>query len=251
MLIAGDVIAQQRPGPGDAQAPAALPMLLPAVTVSATRIEQDSFDLPASIDRVDQGAIREDRPQVNLSESLNRVPGVVVQNRQNYAQDLQISSRGFGSRSTFGVRGLRLIADGIPATMPDGQGQAATFSLGSADRIEVMRGPFSSLYGNAAGGVIQIFTADGPPQPTLSGGVFFGDYDTWKLATQLGGTRGPLNYIADLSRFQTDGYRDHSWARRDHGNAKIKYDLGSRGVVTVVANVLDQPETQDRKSTRL
>jgi len=208
-------------------------------------VEDDSFDLPVAIDRVDRDVIREDKPQVNLSESLNRVPGVVVQNRQNYAQDLQISSRGFGSRATFGVRGLRLIADGIPATMPDGQGQAATFSLGSADRIEVMRGPFSSLYGNAAGGVIQIFTADGPPQPTISGSVFFGDYDTWKLATQLGGTFGQLNTIADLSRFQTDGYRDHSWARRDHGNAKIKYDLGSRGVVTVVANVLDQPETQD------
>jgi iron complex outermembrane receptor protein len=233
-------------GPAEAQQqPPGRPAVLPPVVTSATRVEDDSFDLPVAIDRVDRDVIREDKPQVNLSESLNRVPGVVVQNRQNYAQDLQISSRGFGSRATFGVRGLRLLADGIPATMPDGQGQAATFSLGSADRIEVMRGPFSSLYGNAAGGVIQIFTADGPPQPTLSGGVFLGDYDTWKLSTQFGGTRGPLNFIGDLSRFQTDGYRDHSWARRDHGNAKIKYDLGDRGVLTVVANVLDQPETQD------
>ena len=232
--------------PVDAQqAPARKPVTLPEVVVSATRVEEESFDLPVSIDRVDRDVIREDKPQVNLSESLNRVPGVVVQNRQNYAQDLQISSRGFGSRATFGVRGLRLIADGIPATMPDGQGQAATFSLGSADRIEVMRGPFSSLYGNAAGGVIQIFTADGPPQPTLSGGVFFGDYDTWKLSAQFGGQFGQWNAIGDLSRFQTDGYRDHSWARRDHLNAKVKYDLGDRGVLTVVANALDQPETQD------
>src|SRR5688572_21793385 len=231
--------------PVDAQQPAVKPGVLPEVTVTATRIEGETFDLPVAIDRVDRDVIREHKPQVNLSESLNRVPGVVVQNRQNYAQDLQISSRGFGSRSTFGVRGLRLIADGIPATMPDGQGQASTFSLGSADRIEVMRGPFSSLYGNAAGGVIQIFTADGPPEPTLSGGIFLGDYDTWKLATQFGGTFGQLNTIADLSRFQTDGYRDHSWARRDHANAKIKYDLGDRGVLTVVANALDQPETLD------
>jgi iron complex outermembrane receptor protein len=227
------------------QPPAGKPAVLPPVVSSATRVEEESFDLPVAIDRVDRDVIREDKPQVNLSESLNRVPGVVVQNRQNYAQDLQISSRGFGSRATFGVRGLRLLADGIPATMPDGQGQAATFSLGSADRIEVMRGPFSSLYGNAAGGVIQIFTADGPPRPALSGGAFFGDYDTWKLATQFGGASGPWNYIGDLSRFQTDGYRDHGWARRDHGNAKVKYDLGERGVVTVVANALDQPETQD------
>lgn len=227
------------------QPPAARPGVLPEVVVSATRLEEDSFDLPVSIDRVDRAVIRGDRPQVNLSESLGRVPGITVQNRQNYAQDLQISSRGFGSRATFGVRGLRLIADGIPATMPDGQGQAATFSLGSADRIEVMRGPFSSLYGNAAGGVIQIFTADGPPQPTVSGSAYAGSYDTWKVGTQLGGTFGRWNAIADVSRFQTEGYRDHSWARRDHANAKLKYDLGSRGVLTLVANSLDQPETQD------
>jgi len=232
------------PCEADAQqaAPAAT---LPEVVISATRVEEDSFDLPVAIDRVDRNAIREDKPQVNLSESLNRVPGVVVQNRQNYAQDLQVSSRGFGSRSTFGVRGVRLIADGIPATMPDGQGQAATFNLGSAERIEVMRGPFSSLYGNASGGVIQVFTADGPREPTLSGGFYAGSYDTFKLGTQFGGTQGPFNYLGDLSRFQTGGYRDHSWARRDQLNAKAKYDAGDRGVVTLVANSLDQPETQD------
>src|SRR5256886_16938546 len=128
--------------------------VFPGVTVTATRVERQSFDLPVSIDPVTARTIGEDRAQVNLSEALNAVPGVVVQNRQNYAQDLQISSRGFGARSTFGVRGLRLIADGIPASMPDGQGQAATFALGSAQRIEGLRGPFSSLYRNAAGGGI-------------------------------------------------------------------------------------------------
>ena len=153
------------------------PVRLPEVTVTATRVEEDSFDLPVAIDRVDRREIREDRPQVNLSEPLNRVPGVVVQNRQNYAQDLQVSSRGFGARATFGVRGVRLTADGIPATMPDGQGQTATFDLGSADRIEVLRGPFSTLYGNASGGVIQVFTAVGPPEPTITGGVNLGSYD--------------------------------------------------------------------------
>lgn len=182
---------------------------------------------------------------MNLSESLGRVPGVVVQNRQNYAQDLQISSRGFGARSGFGVRGLRLIADGIPATMPDGQGQAASFSLSSAQRIEVLRGPFSSLYGNAAGGVIQIFTADGPRIPEVSASASAGSYGTTKFGLQAGGTAGAVNYLVDTSRFDTDGYRDHSAARRMHTNAKFKIDAGSRGTVTVVVNVLDQPETQD------
>src|SRR2546426_8568341 len=136
-----------------------------AVVVTATRVPQPSLEVPASIDRIYADEIREGRPQVNLSESLGRVPGIVVQNRQNYAQDLQISSRGFGARSTFGVRGIRLVADGIPASMPDGQGQAATFALGSAQRIEVLRGPFATLYGNAAGGVIAIETEDGPRVP--------------------------------------------------------------------------------------
>ncbi|MCI3951865.1 MAG: TonB-dependent receptor [Burkholderiales bacterium] len=221
------------------------PAVLPEVTVSATRVEHESFDLPVSIDAISARVIREDNPQVNLSEALNRVPGMVVQNRQNYAQDLQISSRGFGSRASFGVRGLRLIADGIPATMPDGQGQAASFNLSSAQRIEVMRGPFSTLYGNASGGVIQIFTADGPPEPTLSGGLYAGSYDTTKFGLQYGGTRGPFNYLIDASRFDTDGYREHSAARRDHVNAKFKLDAGPRGRFTFVLNALDQPETQD------
>lgn len=228
-----------------AQSTAQKPAVLPAVSVSATRVERDNMDIPASIDTLDQRAIREGNPQVNLSEALNRVPGIVVQNRQNYAQDLQISSRGFGARSTFGVRGLRLIADGIPATMPDGQGQAASFNLSSARSIEVLRGPFASLYGNSAGGVVQIFTADGPKDPTLSLSGLYGSYGTSKLDVNYGGQHGPLNMVIDASRFETHGYRDHSAARRDHLNAKFKYDLGSAGVFTLVLNALDQPETDD------
>src|SRR5688500_2760926 len=154
-----------------------------AVVVTATRAPQPSLQVPASVDRIPGEEIREGRSEVNLAESLGRVPGIVVQNRQNYAQDLQISSRGFGARSTFGVRGIRLIADGIPATMPDGQGQAATFSLSSAERIEVLRGPFSSLYGNSAGGVIAVDTADPPAQPQGDVDLFAGKYDPWLAGT--------------------------------------------------------------------
>ena len=236
-VCAGTGGAQQLP-------PIAQPVLMPEVVTSATRTERDSFDLPVAIDSVDQRVIQEDKPQVNLSEALNRVPGIAILNRQNYAQDLQISSRGFGARSAFGVRGIRLIADGIPATLPDGQAQAASFNLGSAERIEVMRGPFSSLYGNAAGGVIQLFTADGPPQPTLSGSLSGGSYGMYKGGLQLGGQNGPFNYIFDASRFHLDGYRDHSTTTRDQANAKFKMPLQS-GVLTMLVNTLDQPETQD------
>jgi len=219
--------------------------VLPEVTVSATRVERDPMDLPVSIDVVDRRAIQEAGLQVNLSEALGRVPGMAVQNRQNYAQDLQISSRGFGARASFGVRGIRLIADGIPATMPDGQGQAATFNLSSAERIEVMRGPFSSLYGNAAGGVVQVFTADGPARPTFTGSVAGATHGTSRIGFQYGGQHGPLNAVFDVSRFETGGYRAHSAARRDTSNVRMKFDLGAAGTLTLVGNMLDQPGTKD------
>ena len=236
--VPGAVLALLAPALAGAQSP-------DTVVITATRTARPALEVPASIDRVDADEIREARPQVNLSESLSRVPGLVIQNRQNYAQDLQISSRGFGARAAFGVRGIRLIADGIPATMPDGQGQAATFALGSASRIEVLRGPFSVLYGNAAGGVISIETEDAPEQPTAGAGLHLGSYDTWKGAFKFGGQWGGLNALGDVSRFVTEGYRDHSEARRDHLNARLKYSFSPDTSLIVIANSLEQPETQD------
>jgi iron complex outermembrane receptor protein len=215
------------------------------VVVTATRVDQPSLEIPASIDRVYAEEMREGRPQVNLSESMGRVPGLVVSNRQNYAQDLQISSRGFGARSTFGVRGIRLMSDGIPASMPDGQGQASTFDLGSAERIEVLRGPFSSLYGTSAGGVINVITEDAPPVPTLDVGLYGGSYGTWRGALKFGGQWGALNAVGDVSRFDTEGYRDHSAALRDQLNAKGRIALGDASRLTLVATSLRQPDTQD------
>jgi iron complex outermembrane receptor protein len=216
-----------------------------AVVVTATRAPRPSLEIPASIDRIYADEIAASRRQVDLSESLGRVPGITVQNRYNYAQDLQISSRGFGARATFGVRGIRLIADGIPATMPDGQGQAATFALGSAERIEVLRGPFSSLYGNAAGGVIVVNTQDAPDVPTVEAGAWFGSYGSWRAALKAGAQAGPFNVVAEASRFETDGYREHSAATRDQINLKHRTALTDSTSLTFVANSLRQPDTED------
>ena len=216
-----------------------------AVVVSATRVPQPSLEIPASVDRIYADEIREARPQVNLSESLGRVPGITVQNRQNYSQDLQIQSRGFGARATFGVRGIRMYTDGIPATMPDGQGQAATFALGSAERIEVLRGPFSTLYGASAGGVIIANTEDGPERPTLDGSLLTGSYRTHRGALKFGGQYGPLNGIGEISRFESNGYRDHSAVQRDQANAKLRYNVSDSTAVTLVATSVRQPQTQD------
>ena len=220
-------------------------MLLDPVVVTGSRIGHSSFDLPAAIDVVSGERITEGQARVNASEALVAVPGLVVQNRQNYAQDLQISSRGFGARSAFGVRGVRLLADGIPATMPDGQGQAATFNLDMAERIEVLRGPFSAIYGNHAGGVIQLFTRDGRGPPAIESGVLAGSDGAWKSDLNAEGERNGIGYLLDASRFHTDGYRHHSAATRDQDFAKLttRPDADSRLVLT--ANGLRQHDTQD------
>ena len=226
-------------------APAAAQDADEGVVVSATRTERRNLDIPGSIDAVGAEALRDGKPKVNLSESLGRVPGMVLQNRGNYAQDLQMSIRGFGARSTFGIRGIKLYADGIPATMPDGQGQAANFNLSTAQRIEVMRGPLAALYGNSSGGVVNLYTADGPKRPTLSGDLLVGDYGTRRIGVQAGGESGLLNYIADWSQFHTDGYRDHAAAKRQQFNGKLKWAAGEDTRVSFVVNTLYQPETQD------
>ena len=215
------------------------------VVISGSRVERPSFELPAAISVLDAQRIREGQVRVNASEALAAVPGVVVQNRQNYAQDLQISSRGFGARSAFGVRGVRLITDGIPASMPDGQGQAATFNLDMAERIEVLRGPYSAIYGNHAGGVIQLFTRDGEGPATLEASFAAGSDGLRKTDLNAQGSAAGIGYVLDASRFDTDGYRDHSAAQRDQAMAKLTMQPMPGARLVFVASGLRQDDTQD------
>lgn len=218
---------------------------LSPIVVTPTRVEQSSFDLPVSIDVFDQEQIQQGQTQVNLSETLIKAPGVVANTRQNYAQDLQISIRGFGARSTFGVRGIRIIADGIPLTMPDGQGQAANIDLSSAKRVEVLRGPFSALYGNSSGGVINVLTEDGPEEFTVTGSAWAGSFDSSRLGLKLGGQQGAVDYIFDTARFDTEGFRNHSAATRDTVNGKLRLNISEETSIALIANYMNQPETQD------
>lgn len=215
------------------------------VVISGSRVEHVSRDLAAAVDVIDADRIKDGQIRVNASEALVAVPGLVVQNRQNYAQDLQISSRGFGARAAFGVRGVRLLSDGIPATMPDGQGQSATFNLDMAERIEVLRGPFSTIYGNHSGGVIELFTKDGQGTPTVETSVVGGSYGTHKVDLNAQGNKGGIGYVLDASRFDTDGYRSHSAATRDQTFAKLTLAPSDSSKLTLVANGLHQADTQD------
>ncbi|MDZ4126131.1 MAG: TonB-dependent receptor [Hydrogenophaga sp.] len=180
----------------------------------------------ATVDVVDGSELRSGQLQINLSEGLARVPGLVIRNRENYAQDLQVSIRGFGARSTFGVRGVRLFVDGIPASAPDGSGQAANFPLGSADRIEVVRGPFAALYGASSGGAILAYTQDGTRPGELRVGSALGANGLWRLSTQATGQTGTAeapgwSYTLDVGTFATDGARPQSAADRTSANVKL------------------------------
>lgn len=218
---------------------------LQEVVVSASRQEQQSFDAPASVQAVGQDAIEAAGPRVNLSEVMTRVPGITVLNRQNYAQDLQLSIRGFGSRSTFGIRGVRLIVDGIPASMPDGQGQASTIALGSAQRIEVLRGPLAQLYGNAAGGVVQVFSGTDATVPTVEAMLAAGPWEQNKVGLKFGHNGERDSVVVDATRYATNGWRDHSQAERTQFNAKWERALDANSTISVVANSFDQPLSKD------
>jgi iron complex outermembrane receptor protein len=223
-----------------AAATASLAQTLPPVTVTATRTEANPFDVPASITVIDGDAIRAaGRPEVNISESIATVPGVSARDRQNYAQDLQLSIRGFGARSTFGVRGVRLYVDGIPATMPDGQGQLSHIDLASTGKIEVLRGPFSVLYGNSSGGVVQVDTDPGQGAPRLSVNAVAGSYGLEHPGIRLSGSEGRLGYVVSANHLGLEGWRDHSSATRDVGNVRFDVRPDEGKTWTVVANSLD------------
>jgi iron complex outermembrane receptor protein len=218
--------------------PAAAQTLAP-INVTATRTEVPPFEVPASVDVLDGERIRGDgRAQVNLSESLALVPGLLARDRLNQAQDMQLSVRGFGARATFGVRGVRLYVDGIPATMPDGQGQLSHIDLASVGRLEILRGPFSVLYGNSSGGVMQVFTEEGQGSPVLGGSVATGSYGLRRADVKASGSAGTMGYVLSAGRLSTNGFRAHSAAEREGANVRLDWALGDDRKLTLLANTL-------------
>lgn len=221
------------------------PEVLAPVVVTGTRSEARAFDLPMSIDVISRGDIQDGKPRINISEDLNRVPGTFVQNRENFAQELQISIRGFGARSQFGTRGVRLIVDGLPASTPDGQGNPGMVDLGSAARIEVLRGPFSALYGNHSGGVVQVFSERGVAPPVGVADAEFGSYGLQRYAVKGAAAEGAFAGMASASYFRVDGYREHSAASKRQLNANLTYDVDASNRLTAIATGFDLPDAKD------
>jgi iron complex outermembrane receptor protein len=218
---------------------------LEEIVVYATRIPTDLTDLPFAASQVTGDQVQRARQQLGLDESLARVPGLFFQNRYNFAQDLRIAIRGFGARANFGIRGIRIFADDIPQTLPDGQGSVDALDLGSVRSVEVIRGPFSAVYGSASGGVIHVRTEDGPPEPFISGRVNAGGYGFRQWQAKAGGQAGAFNWLANISSTELDGYRDNAEYRSDLLNSKFRYDFDETASLTVVLNAVDSPLAND------
>ena len=208
-------------------------------------MERPLEQVPAAVTVVSQDEIQLGRQQLGLDEALTRVPGLFMQNRYNFAQDLRISMRGFGSRAAFGVRGIKILVDGIPETLPSGETQVDSIDLGATRNVEVIRGPSSSLYGNASGGVISIASEQGPEVPFISARVAAGEYNFQKVQLKAGGQTDLVNYFLSLSDTEIDGYRAHSEAENTQFSGRFNFDLGDERNLLAIVSTTDQPVSND------
>ena len=215
------------------------------IKVNATRVEKNIIDIPASISHIGQEKIQLGTEQAGLDESMRQVPGAFFLNRYNYAQDLRVSIRGFGARSNFGIRGIKIIVDGIPETLPDGQGSIDGVDIGSIYKIDVIRGPSSSLYGNASGGAILIETEKGPELPFAELRNTYGDFNLNKQQLKIGGNTGDLNYLLNISNTSVDGYRDNSKFENKQFNGRFEYSLSDSSNIISTLHHTDQPFAND------
>lgn len=236
--MAGPALAQDDPDPEESSEM--------VIEVSSPRMVRDLYETPAAVSVTRAPDIREGQQRLQLDESLDTVPGLFFQNRYNFAQNLRLSTRGFGARAPFGIRGIRIQVDGIPYTLPDGQSQIDAVDLDSAQRIEVIRGPSSVQYGNAAGGVIDITTARGDD---LSEGARLrqdvGSNDYYKTTFQANGSRGPTSGIATMSWLNYNGYRDQSEVEKGLFNSRLSHEWGEGQRLTATLNALHTPKAED------
>jgi iron complex outermembrane receptor protein len=214
---------------------------LERLEVTITRASQPLTRVPAAVSVVSRTDIQRAQPGIGIEEALAVVPGLVVNNRYNFALGTRISIRGFGSRAAFGVRGIRVFADGVPMTMPDGQANLNNIDLTSMGRIEVMRGAASMLYGNAAGGVVA-FESEVPPEGfAVEARAIAGDADMRRGNIKIGGGSDRTRYLVNVARLVADGFRQHSEVEQTNLNARIRHELGADAYLAFTLNGADAP----------
>jgi iron complex outermembrane receptor protein len=224
---------------------------LPEITVTVTRTEEPLQRVPYAVGVLDRKDIQRGQPTVGLDEALNNLPGVVVANRYNFSLDQRISIRGFGSRSNFGVRGLKILLDGVPQTLPDGQSQLTNVDFANIEKAEVLRGASSSLYGNASGGVIAFTSERAAPGPfaqrvRVHGGSGKREHDAfYKAQTWTSARSGSISGTLSLSQFKADGFRQHSAAEFRQLNSGIDYTVSGSTLATLRLSLADDPTAQN------
>ncbi len=239
--IAGAAENAESPHP----APQSRPESIEALVVTGTRSARTHQETPASVSIVGPDALSLARPAVSLGESLARVPGLLVQESGNFAQDARIQIRGFGTRAAFGIREIKVLVDGLPATLADGQTQIDDLDLAMTDRIEVVRGASASLYGNAAGGVVQIFTRAPPENPGVTARILGGSFGLLRASVQGDARWDHGGGYVGASWLQQDGYRDHARTRNAHLSGKAQWSVSDTTELTVLLQALDAPQAQD------
>lgn len=248
-LCAGDAFPQTSAAPAFPEKPfghRTLKKVFQPINVTATRSRKTVADIPGAVSRIDRPGIRKFKPTLTLNESLAEVPGVFSQNPFNFAQDLRLAIRGFGARSPFGVRGIKILVDGVPETLPDGQTQVDSLDPGIIDHIEIIRGPSSSLYGNASGGVLAIATEDGPESGwQISPRLIFGQFGLAKEQVKVAGAQNNFRYRLYASHLKLNGFREHSETENTLFRAKFRVASDSRSDWTLSFSHLDSPTAMD------
>lgn len=209
--------------------------------VTITRVAQPLARVPAAVSVVTRADIQRAQPGIGIEEALAAVPGLVVNNRYNFALGTRVSIRGFGARAAFGVRGIRVLADGVPLTMPDGQANLNNIDLTSTGRVEVLRGAASMLYGNAAGGVVAFESEQPLPGFGLEVRAIAGDAEMRRGNIKLGGGTERTRYLANVARLEADGFRQHSRVEQTNINARVRHQLNDHAHVAVTLNIADAP----------
>jgi len=219
--------------------------VLAPVTVEATRLPAGPGETPWPVSVVEGARLSGARQGLGVDEALLTVPGLFAQNRFNLAQDLRLSLRGFGARSTFGIRGIRVLVDGVPATLPDGQAGVDALDLADLERIEVIRGPAASLWGTAAGGVVSLTSRPPPLRPQASAALSLGSHGFAEQRLHAGGSGERLAAIVTASHLSLDGFRERSKAERSLLNARATLALAGGGEAAATLSAVDAPTAED------
>ncbi len=227
-----------------------------SITVSATKISKKWLNSTRAISEVNTSSTKEILPQVTFQDYVNEMPGLFAINNQNKAQDLRISVRGFGLRSAFGVRGIKLVVDGIPETTPDGQGQIDVIPLGLIQKVELIKGPSAVLYGNASGGVLNITTLSENnnnllAKPLLTGRVAYGSFNTQQYQLTYGRKINRTSFIFHGNQTRSDGYRNQSYYLTRHVKARMDHSFSKYSKINLMVDYLTRPTAEDAGSLTL